>query len=122
MKRQLALGLAAGRVLLGAGIWLAHKPAMKALGFDGSTGEARALARLAGTRDLAMGALALSSGDDPERLRAATRANALVDAGDALAFGIALVRRDGIDGAALRGVAAASAATVAGLWLAAEVE
>jgi hypothetical protein len=117
-ERAAALGLAAGRLAIGIGIWAAPRLAARALGFGLADGEARALARLAGTRDIALGALALEAAADPARRRRTALLNALVDAGDALTFAAALIARDGIDRAALVGVAAAGTATAAGVWVA----
>jgi hypothetical protein len=103
---------------IGAGIWLAPRQAMAALGFDAENPQSLALARLAGTRDLALGAVAVATADDPDRAGKVLRLNAAVDAGDALTFAIPLARREGIDRAALGGVVSATAATILGAWLA----
>lgn len=115
---RLAPALAAARIAIGAGIWLAPDVSMKLLGFDPSNTQVRALARLAGTRDLALGGLAAASAGDPVMARKVIALNAAVDAGDALAFGIALRRREGIDRAAIGGALPAAAAAIAGAWLA----
>jgi hypothetical protein len=115
-----ALGLA--RMTIGAGIWLAPRQAMAALGFDADNPQALALARLAGTRDVALGTLAVATAGDAERAPRVLALNAAVDAGDALAFAVPLARREGIDRAALGGVLTAAAATAIGLWLAARAD
>jgi Domain of unknown function (DUF4267) len=115
---RLARGLGLARMAIGAGLWLAPRQAMAALGFAGDDPQVLALARLAGTRDLALGAVALATADDPELAPKVLALNAAVDAGDALTFAFPLARREGIDRAALGGVASATAATVLGLWLA----
>jgi hypothetical protein len=115
--RAAACALAAGRLTIGAGATLATRPALRALGFGESDGAGRALARMTGARDLALAGLVIRSLDDRRALRAATAAATFADAGDAAAFGLALARREGIDRAATIGLAAAAAATVAGLWL-----
>ncbi len=104
---------------IGLGIWLAPRHAMAALGFDGDNPQVLALARLAGTRDLALGTVAVASADDPELAPKILALNAAVDAGDAVTFAIPLMRREGIDRAALGGVISATAASVLGVWLAA---
>jgi len=114
----LARGLGLARIGIGAGIWLAPEAAMGLLGFDSDNPQAMALGRLAGTRDIALGAIALASAGDPVRAPAITRVNAAVDAGDALAFGGAIARREGIDRAAGMGALSALAATALGVWLA----
>lgn len=115
---RFARGLGLARLAIGAGLWLAPRQAMAALGFDAGNPQALALARLAGTRDLALGALAVVTADDSEQATKVLALNAAVDAGDALTFAIPLVRRDGIDRAALAGTASAAAATILGAWLA----
>ena len=116
-SERLAPLLAAVRMGIGAGIWLAPEASMKALGFDTANAQVRALARLAGTRDLALGGLAALSAGDRESARRMFAVNALVDAGDALAFGIAVKRREGIDRAAVGGAVSAAAAAAVGAWL-----
>jgi hypothetical protein len=103
---------------LGAGIWLAPRPTLAALGFGRSDPQVMALARLAGTRDLATGALAVAASGDPVRSASVARLNAAIDAGDALTFAGALRRRDGIDKAAIPGLLGAGGAAAFGLWLA----
>jgi hypothetical protein len=118
IARNLAVVLGAGRVAIGLGATLATGPALRALGFSESDGAGRALARMAGARDLALGALVAASAADRSALRSASLACAAADAGDALVFGTALVRRDGIDRAAIGGGAAALAATGLHVWIA----
>ncbi len=113
------LGLA--RIVIGAGVWMAPREAMAALGFDADA-ETLALGRLVGTRDIALGALAVAMASDPQRGPVVARVNALTDAGDAAVFVGALVRREGIDRAAVMGALGAAAATGLGLWLAAQLE
>jgi hypothetical protein len=123
--KALAAGLALGRAAIGAGIWLAPERAFEALGFGGRrsspSGAALAMARLAATRDLILALAALGALDDPAQLRKISLAGAAADAGDAVAFGLAVAHRDGIDRAAIPGILAASAATAAGLWVARRV-
>jgi hypothetical protein len=118
IARNLAVVLGAGRVAIGLGATLATGPALRALGFGETDGAGRALARMAGARDLALGALITASAADRSALRSASLACAAADAGDALVFGTALVRRDGIDWAAIGGGAAALAATGVHVWIA----
>ncbi len=106
--RGLAFLLAFGRIGIGASVWAAPRVSMRALGFDSDNPQVMALARLAGTRDLALGGAAAACVHDPAAAATITRLNAAVDAMDALAFGIALVRRRGINRAALGGTAAAA--------------
>ena len=116
-ERAAAAGLAAGRVAIGAGLWLAPRLSLRALGFADADQRALAVARIGATRDLVLGVWQLRALDDREELLRATRTVAVVDAGDALAFGLA--RRDpGARGMGGLGVALAGPAAVAGGWLA----
>lgn len=114
--------LAAGRVAIGAAIWLAPRQALPVLGFGRAAddGEALTLARIAATRDVVLGAWQASSLGDRARLRRATLAVAACDAGDALAFAIA-AQRGGRPALAAKGLAGAVPATIAGAWLAARL-
>jgi hypothetical protein len=115
--RLVAIGLAAGRIGIGAGLWLAPKLSAKALGFGEPNGPTLAVGRIAATRDLVLGALQLTALDDRERLARISAAVAVCDAGDALTFALAL-RDPETRTAGLRGIGAAAAATAAGVWLA----
>ncbi|MDX6586533.1 MAG: hypothetical protein QOI31_1006 [Solirubrobacterales bacterium] len=109
--------LAAGRIAIGAGIWAAPGLTAKALGMKPFDSEALALARLAATRDVILGAwLGTELRDGGEPLAPAIALTAC-DAGDALAFAL-LAARGGDDlQAGARGVAAAGPATAIGAWL-----
>jgi len=111
-ERLVAIGLAAGRIAIGAGIWLAPGLAGRALGFERLDGAALALGRIAATRDLILGGWQLGSLGDREQLRRATTAVALADAGDTLTFALARNTEAG-----RRGLAGAAPAALAGLWL-----
>lgn len=116
---MLALALAGGRLAIGAGIWAAPDRALAALGFDASRPAIRTLGRITATRDLATGLLALSARGEPAGARRVVLLNAAIDAGDALAFGLALTGRDpALRRAGAVGAPAALAACVAGLALA----
>jgi len=116
--RAVASALGGVRAALGVGALLVTGPALRLLGFDAADGRARALTRLAGSRDLALGALALVALEDARALRAITLTNAGVDAADAGTFLVALIRRDGIDRAAALGAGSATAASALGFLLA----
>jgi hypothetical protein len=110
-----ALTLGAGRVALGVGALFVTGPTLKLLGFGATDGPGRALAKLAGGRDLALGALTLVARDDPATLRTVTLAAAALDAADAFSLGLAA--RDGeTRRAGLGGVASGGAAALAGGW------
>jgi hypothetical protein len=109
--------LAAGRIAIGAGIWLAPKRAARVLGFDRFDSRALILARILAGRDLVLGVWQARALDDPDSLRRVSTAAAVADAGDALAFTLAIGDGDEL-GAGLRGIAVALPAAIAGLWLA----
>jgi hypothetical protein len=114
--RAFSLISAAGRIAIGLGMLAAPEPAMRALGFSDVNGATLAAARIAGIRDLVLGGLTLAALDDRDRLRTATIGNATADAGDSLAFAMAIRAEERTAG--MRGVATALPATLAGLWVA----
>lgn len=117
--RRLAVAIACGRIGIGIGAFGPTRTALAGLGFDRPTGATVALARLAGSRDIALGlhALGAASSGDRERLREATLLGALVDGADALSFGAALAARDGIDRTALINAPLGAGAALAGAWI-----
>lgn len=118
----LALALAGGRLALGAGIWAAPRPALRALGFDPEAPQALALSRLTATRDLATGALALAALGDAAASRRVALLNAAIDAGDAATFVLAFRERGGGNApGAPFGAPAALLASAAGALLAARL-
>jgi hypothetical protein len=117
IERLLAVNLAAGRIAIGTGLWLAPRLSSKALGFGEPDGATLAVGRIAATRDLILGVLQLTALDDRERLARISAAVAVCDAGDTLAFALAL-RDPATRTAGIRGIGAAAAATAAGAWLA----
>ena len=115
LARTAVLGIAAGRIAIGVGALLATRPALKVLGFDSTDTSARALARIAGGRDVALGLLTFAARDDRTALRDVTATAAAVDLGDMLAFAIA--GRDPAAGrAAVQGILAGGAAALVGAW------
>ncbi len=119
-ERSVGLLLAAGRLAIGAGIWLAPGPSLKALGFDAPDGQALTLARMAGARDLILGAWQASSLSDRSELGRATIAITAADACDVIAFA-AVTRSGGPLRASVLGLAGAVPATALGAWLAARL-
>ncbi len=113
--RQAVLAIAAGRIAVGTGTLLATRPALRGLGFAETDSPGLALAKLAGGRDLALGAVTLAVRDDPAALRTAALAAAALDAADALTFALAGASPETRD-AAIRGLASATAAAALGLW------
>jgi hypothetical protein len=114
------VALALGRLAIGGGVWAVPQGALRALGFRHPGSEHEILARIAGTRDLALGGLQLAVLSSRDRSRLIAAAAAAVDAGDAAAF--ALARARGAERAtAAIGIATAASAAVAGAWLAARL-
>ncbi len=114
--RTLSLASGAGRIAIGLGMLAAPKLSLRLMGFPGANRASVTIARVAGGRDIVMGIATLNSLDDPDRLRAAILANAAADAGDSVAFALAL--RAGERTAGVVGMSAAVPATLAGLWVA----
>lgn len=114
--RGWSLASAAGRIVIGIGMVAAPKPALRALGFNEVSPATVAVGRIAGVRDLVLGVVTLAALEDQDRLRTATLANAVADAGDTMAFGVALGTSERTAGA--RGIAAALLAALAGAWTA----
>jgi hypothetical protein len=104
----------AGRVALGVAMLIAPDWGLRALGFSEVTPTTRVVTRIAGIRDFVLGGVTLGALADRERLMRATVANATADIGDTAAFALAL--RAGEREAALRGLAAAVPAALAGIW------
>jgi hypothetical protein len=118
LARLGATSISAARIGIGIAALGFTRPALRALGFGEPDATAVAMARLAGGRDIALGAHGLLSGGDPRRQREATLLGAAVDAGDAFAFAAALAGRDGIDRGAWLNLPLAASAVVAGAWVA----
>ena len=115
----LAAVLAAGRLAIGAGLMLAPERALVTLGFERPSEATVAAARLAGVRDIVLGAVQVLAVNDGDRLRRASLACAAADAGDVAVFASALAAGDdSFRRAAVRGVGGAVAGTLAGLWVA----
>jgi hypothetical protein len=107
--------LSAARIGLGSAIVAATDPALGALGFEQRGPLTRALGRLAGSRDVALGALALAA-TDPAALRRAALAGVACDASDAIVLGIAAAERGRLERATAGGMALALIAVAAGSW------
>lgn len=117
LVRATVIGLTTGRLAIGTSIWLAPSFAAKTLGFGSLDSRALALARIAASRDLVLGAWQLASLRKRSSLRRASLGIAAADAGDALTFALMLGERDQRHVAALRGISAALPASLAGAWL-----
>ena len=108
--------LGAGRIAIGTGIWLAPTLSGRLLGVGRLDGGALALARVAATRDLVLGVAQIGTAASSEEVHRVALAGAAADAGDLVAFALALGAGERTAGR--RGLAAATAATAAGAWLA----
>jgi hypothetical protein len=115
LGRQVALVLGGGRIALGVGALFATRPTLKVLLFGETDGVGRALAKLAGGRDLALGLLTLAMRDDREGLRTVVLAAAVLDAADAVSLGLS-ARSGDTRLAGLGGVVSGGAAALAGAW------
>lgn len=95
--------LAAMRVLIGLGPIVAAAPVSKLIGFpaEHDNATARLMARWFGVRDAGLGALVLMFVHEPAALRKVFWLNLATDLADAAMLAIPLVRRQGIDRAAL---------------------
>src|SRR4051794_21685284 len=111
LARQAIIAIAAGRIAIGMGAVLATPPALRGLGFPPEDPTGQRMARVAGSRDIALGLLTLAARDERSRLRAMNLAATGVDAADAATFALAAgvpgLRRGGIGGG-LSGAAAAA--------------
>jgi hypothetical protein len=114
--RKVVDAIAVGRIAIGAGTLLATRPALRALGFPDTEASSRALARLAGGRDLALGALALVARSDTPALRAMTLATVAIDTSDALILGLAARRHSELRLAGIGGVVSGGTAALANIW------
>jgi hypothetical protein len=110
-------GMGLGRIALGVAPFLAAGSSARMLGFPASHDNAtsRLMGRLFGVRDIGLGVLAFYAVRHPETLGFIMLFQAAMDLGDLFAISIPLIRRQGIDRAAL---ASALFATIGGLgWL-----
>ncbi len=115
LARQVVLAMAGCRTGIGAASFLATGPALRAAGLGEANATARAVGKVAGGRDLALGLLTLAARDDREVLRTVALAAALCDAADAAAFSFAAVEPETRSGGVI-GILAGGAAAVLGLW------
>lgn len=115
--RQVALQIGGSRVAIGIGALIATRPALRLLGFGEPEATGTALAKLAGGRDIAIGALTLAARDDTPKLRTLLLVSSACDVADAVGLGFSArypkTRRAGIGG-----IVSGSAAAIAGLWAA----
>jgi hypothetical protein len=117
LARSGAVAIGVARIGIGVAAFAFTRPALRALGFGDPSPAAVALARLAGGRDVALGAHAISVRDDRDRLREASVLAALVDAGDTVAF-LAALASPGFRRMAVLNAPAGATGAVAGAWVA----
>jgi hypothetical protein len=110
-----ALQIGASRMLVGVGALFATRPALRLLGFGQPEQTGMALAKLAGGRDLALGALTVAARDDRAKLRMLIFVSSVLDAADALALGVA-TRYPETRRAGLGGIFSGGGAAFAGFW------
>lgn len=115
--RQVALQIGASRVALGIGVLLFTRPALRLLGFGEPEATGLALARLAGGRDVAVGALTLAARNDVGRLRTLLLASSACDVADAFGLGLSVAHPE-TRRAGLGGIASGGGTALAGLWAA----
>ena len=113
--RQVALQIGGSRIAIGAGALLATRPALRLLGFGDAEATGLALAKLAGGRDVALGALTVAARDDVERLRTLLLVSSACDLADAVGLG-ASARYPETRRAGIGGIVSGSAAAIAGFW------
>lgn len=116
MGRELAIG----RIVIGVLALIAPGLTARLFLFPAAhdNGTARVMGRLFGIRDIVLGGLVLHFADEPSVARHLHRGLVCVDASDASSAVLALVRRDGIDRAALALLIVAGSATAIGIQLA----
>jgi hypothetical protein len=117
LARSAALAIAWARIGIGVGTFGFTRPALAMLGFERPDATTVTLARLAGGRDIALGIHALSAAADRDSLREATLLGALVDVGDAVAFGAAAIANREGRRTAVQNAALGAAAAIAGAWV-----
>lgn len=121
MARRVALAIAAARIGIGVGALLGTAPALRALGFPDPDAPARALGKLAGGRDVVLGALPFLVRDEPAALRSAATAAAVVDALDAASLSLMALRSDELGRAGVVGALSGGTAALAGVWAARKI-
>jgi hypothetical protein len=110
-------GMGLGRIALGVAPFIAAGSSARMLGFPASHDNptSRLMGRFFGVRDIGLGVLAFYGVRHPEALPFIMLFQAAMDFGDLFAISIPLIKRQGIDRAAL---ASALFATIGGLgWL-----
>lgn len=117
LLRTAITGMGIGRIALGLAPFVAPKSSSRLIGFPSSHDNptARLMGRFFGVRDIGLGVLAFYALSHPEAAPFLFLFNAFMDFGDLVSIMIPLVKRQGIDRAALR--SAAFAMTGGFAWL-----
>lgn len=115
LARQVVLAMAGCRTGIGSAAFLATGPGLQAAGLGEANATGRAIGKVAGARDVALGLLTLVVRDDREALRTVCLAAALLDAADAAAFSFAAVEPETRAGGVI-GVLVGGAAALLGIW------
>jgi hypothetical protein len=115
LAQQAVLAMAGCRVGIGAAAFLATGPALGAAGLGEANASARAIGKVAGARDVALGLLTFAARENRETLRTLALAAALLDAADAAAFSFAAAEPETRRGGAI-GVLAGGGAALIGFW------
>lgn len=117
MMPAIITAMGVGRIVLGLVPFVAPKRSAALLGFPAAhdTPTTRLMARFFGVRDIGLGVLVFYALAHPTALAFVILFNSLTDFGDLFAIAIPLLRRQGIDRAALSSAAFAFPAGVA--WL-----
>jgi hypothetical protein len=113
--RQVAMQIGGSRLAMGTAIFLATRPALRVFGFGETDAGGRALAKLGGGRDIAIGALTLAARDDRRALRTALLISSACDVADAVALGVS-ARHPQTRKAGIGGLISGGAAAIAGHW------
>ncbi|HUJ57807.1 MAG TPA: DUF4267 domain-containing protein [Kofleriaceae bacterium] len=103
MSHLVLTAMALARIAIGLAPFLAAGPTSRMLGFPAAhdTPTARLMARMFGVRDAGLGVLVFWAMRHPEALPFVALFNAAMDAGDLVSILVPLVKRQGIDRAAL---------------------
>lgn len=106
------------RIVIGLAPFVAAGPSSRLLGFpaEHDNPTTRIMARMFGVRDMGLGVLAFYAARHPETAAFLFLFNAAMDAGDLVSISLPLVRRAGIDRAAL--TSALFAFTGGAAWIA----
>ncbi|MGZ6068602.1 MAG: DUF4267 domain-containing protein [Polyangiales bacterium] len=105
------------RILIGAAPFVAAGPSSRMLGFpaEHDNPTTRLMARMFGVRDMGLGVLAFYAARHPEAMTFLFLFNAAMDGGDLFSIALPIVRRSGIDKAAV--LSAAFAITGGAAWI-----